>query len=80
MKSLVNGFKTFIDFFKTLFDIIMSFFETIGMVFRYLLTIVELAFNFVATLPEWLKAFGVITISITIAYFILGRNAGKNGD
>ena len=61
-----------------IFDIIMSIFETMAMVFRYLITIVEIAFSTIATLPNWLKAFAIITISISIAYFLIGRNAGKS--
>lgn len=80
MKYIVNAFKTLIDIIKLLFDVIMGIFNTIAMVFKYLITIVQLAFNVIATLPDWLKAFAVITIAITIAYFIIGRNAGKNGD
>lgn len=78
MKGVINGIKTLIDIFKMLFDIIMDFFSTIGMVFKYLISIVNLAFNVIATFPPWLKAFATITISISIAYFIIGRNTGKS--
>lgn len=57
---------------------IMSVFETIAMVFRYLITIVDIAFDTIATLPPWIKAFAIITVSISIAYIIIGRNVGKS--
>jgi len=63
---------------KMLFDIVMSFFETIGMVFRYLLTIVNIVFETILTFPPWINAFAIITISISIAYFLIGRNGGKS--
>lgn len=55
----------------------MSVFETLGMVIRYLITIVGLAIDTIATLPSWLKAFALITLAISVAYFLIGRNAGR---
>lgn len=78
MKGIINAFSTLINMIKMLFNIVTSIFSTIGMAFRYLITILNLAFTAVATLPDWLKAFALITISITTAYFIIGRNAGKS--
>lgn len=78
MKGIINAFSTLINIIKMLFDIIMSIFETLGMVFRYLITIVNLAFTTITTLPSWLQAFAIITVAICIAYFLIGREAGKN--
>lgn len=78
MKAIISGFKWLIDVITKLFDILMSVFETIGMVFRYLITIVDIAFDTIATLPAWLSGFAVITVSLSIAYIIIGRNAGKS--
>ena len=78
MKGIINDFSTLINIIKMLFNIIMSIFETIGMVFRYLLTIVSIVYDVIATLPSWLMAFAIITISISIAYFIIGRTGGKS--
>ena len=78
MKGIINAFQAIIDFFKMIFDIVMGFFETLAMVFRYLITIVDLAFDTIMTFPDWIKAFAVITVSISIAYILIGRNAGKS--
>lgn len=78
MKAIISGFKWLIDTITMLFDMVMSIFETIAMVFRYLITIVDIAFDTIKTLPPWLSAFAVITISISIAYIIIGRNVGKS--
>ncbi len=78
MKGIISGFTTIINLFKMIFSIIMSFFKTIAMVFVYLISVVDIAFDVILTLPEWLKAFAIITISISIAYFLIGRNAGKS--
>lgn len=78
MKAIVSGFSTIINIFKMFFDIIMSIFETLAMVLRYLYTIVSLAFEVIVSFPSWLKAFAVITLSISICYIIIGRNVGKS--
>lgn len=78
MKGIINGVKTLIDIFKMIFDIIMGVFETIAMVFKYLITIVDIAFDVILTFPSWLHAFALITICISIAYFLIGRNGGKS--
>lgn len=78
MKGILNAFSTLINTIKMLFEIIMSMFETLGMVFTYLISIVDIAFETILTLPEWLKAFAIITVSISIAYILIGRNVGKS--
>lgn len=78
MKAIISGFTWIIDFFKMIFNFISSTLTTIGLVFRYLITIVGLAFDTVLTLPEWLQAFCIITLAISIAYFLIGRNPGKS--
>lgn len=80
MKYIVNCFKTLIDIISLLFDIIMGFFSSLALAFNYLLKTINLAFSIIDTLPDWLKAFAIITISISIVFFIIGRTAGKNGD
>lgn len=78
MTGIINAFSTLINTIKMVFDIIMSVFSTLVMVFQYLLEIINLVFVTLATLPDWIKAFAVITVSISIAYFLIGRNAGKS--
>lgn len=78
MKGILNAFSTLINTIKMLFDILMSTFKTLGMVITYLISIVDIAFDTILTLPEWLKAFAIITISISIAYFLIGRDTGKS--
>lgn len=78
MKAIISGFTFLIDTIKMIFGFISSTINTIVMVFQYLITIVGLAFNVVTTLPDWLQAFCIITIAISIAYFLIGRTAGKS--
>ena len=78
MAGIINGFKWLIECIKNVFSMVMSIFSTLGMVFKYLISIVDIAFEVVGTFPDWLKAFAIITLSISIAYFVIGRNAGKS--
>ena len=78
MSGIINAFSTLINTIKMLFSILMDTFSTLGMVLNYLIQIVNLAFNTILTLPTWLKGFAVITISISVAYFLIGRNVGKS--
>ena len=78
MKALVNGFSFIINLFKTIFGFIMNFFKAITMLFHYLITIINLAFTTILTLPSYIQAFAYITIAIAIIYIIVGRNTGKS--
>lgn len=78
MSGIINGISTLINTIKMIFSMIMSIISTIVMVFKYLLEIVNLAYVTIATLPDWIKAFALITISISIAYFLIGRETGKS--
>ena len=80
MKGIIDAFSTIINIFKMIFSIIMDTFSVLASVFNYLIQIVNITFNTLLTLPDWLKGFAVITISISIAYFLIGRTAGKSGD
>lgn len=80
MKGIIDAFSTIINIFKMLFSIIMNTFSVLASVFNYLIQIVNIAFNTLLTLPDWLKGFAIITISISIAYFLIGRNVGKSGE
>lgn len=78
MQGIINGFTFLAEVIKMIFSFISSAINTVVMVFTYLITIVMVAFDVVLTLPEWLQAFAIITISISVAYFLIGRNAGKS--
>lgn len=78
MKGIINAFSTLINIIKMLFNIIMSIFSTLGMVLKYLVTIGDLALDSILTLPTWLQSFALITICISLAYFLIGRNPGKS--
>ncbi len=77
MNAIIDGFNWIISFFRTIFDFFSTTFEILGLVFKYIYTCIRLANDIIPTLPTWLQAFGLITISICAIYMIIGREAGK---
>ena len=77
MKAVAQGFNWLIDFFKNLYEFLMTMISGLILAFRYLYKMMGLAIDLILELPDWLQAFGIITISITVMYFVIGRNAGK---
>lgn len=78
MKAIVNGFKWLITTIKLLVSFIMNFFKALFMMFQYLITIINLAFSTILSLPSYIQAFAYMTIAIAIIYIIVGRNIGKS--
>uniref|UniRef100_A0AAU8AXG5 Uncharacterized protein n=1 Tax=Dulem virus 71 TaxID=3145782 RepID=A0AAU8AXG5_9VIRU len=78
MQAIIDGFNWIIDFFKTIFSFITNTFTTIGMAFQYIATIVELCYKTIADLPNYLQAFGLITISICAIYLVINRPSGRS--
>lgn len=79
MLGIINAFKWLINAIKMIFTFIMNFFKSIGMLFSYLIHIVNVAFSVILTLPPFIQAFAYITLAISIIYIIVGRNSGKSG-
>lgn len=78
MSALVNGFTWFINAIRLAFELVFNIIRSIAMLFRYLLTIINLAFTAILTLPPYIQAFAYLTIGISIIYIIVGRNTGKS--
>lgn len=78
MIKAIKGIKEILNFIRTFFSIVMKIFKTIGQTFNYLISIGQTIISILATFPAWLQAFGMITLTISIAYFMIGREAGKS--
>lgn len=66
---ITNFFTSIWDFFTGFLDKMLIFFDYIG----YAAT---LCYEFVASFPVWLQAFGILTIVISILFMVLGRDTG----
>lgn len=78
IQAVVNAIKNLIEFIQMLFSFIANIFRSMILAFSMLLQMIPKVMTLIATLPDWLIAFATITIGVTIAYFIMGRNAGKS--
>lgn len=78
MSAVINGFSWLINFFKSIIDMLMFAIKSIITMFEILISIVDIVFGLLNTLPYWLTSFISITLMISIVYIIVGRNAGKS--
>lgn len=78
IQAVVNAIKNLIQFIKTILSFIANIFRSLILAFNMLLQMIPKVMQLIATLPDWLIAFATITIGVTIAYFIIGRTAGKS--
>lgn len=71
--DFINSFSEKItavfDFFEQLISNLLLLFEYIGIAGTN-------AYALVDSLPDWLKAFGLITVLVSILFTILGRTTG----
>lgn len=78
MEAIINGFEWIIDFFKTIWNFIQNIFSAITVAFDIVARIITLALEYILTFPVWIQGFMIVTITISIIYFIVGRSAGKS--
>lgn len=79
LQAIADGIKNVVDFFVMLFQFISNVFSSLVLALSYLIGIIPKIIVLIATLPNWLIAFANITLGVSIAYFIIGRDTGKSG-
>lgn len=80
MNYIINFIDWITDTVTSLWDLLVGIIENLILLVEYIGLAAEIAFGVVASLPDWLQAFGLITITVLILYMILGRNAGGSKD
>lgn len=78
IQAVVNAIKNLIEFIQTILTFIANIFRSMILAFNMLLQMIPKVMTLIATLPSWLITFATITIGVTVAYFIMGRQAGKS--
>lgn len=78
MKGIIDGITWLISTIKMLIDFVFNAISSLISLFTYLGTIVNIVTTTLLTLPDWLIAFGSISLSICVLYIVLGRQGGKN--
>lgn len=77
MKKIISAIKGLFDIVSLAFSLITGFLENLLKLFYYLAKALANGLVFIGTLPTWLQTFGMITISVSVMYIILGRSGGS---
>ena len=78
MKGIINAFEWLIDFFKSIFSFFSNFLKSIINLFDYLLAVIDIVKDVLATLPSWILPFFTISLAIIILFQILNRPQGRS--
>lgn len=76
MQYVIDFIEWITEAITSLWDLLVGIVENTIMLVEYIGIAAEVAYTAVASLPDWLKAFGTITIVVSILYMILGRTSG----
>lgn len=78
LEEILDFGRNLIEFFQGIFTFIANIFRSLILAFSYLIQMIPKIMNVILTLPAWLMSFATITIGVCVAYFIVGRQAGKS--
>ena len=78
MESITDAIENLIEFIELLWDFIGNIISGITVAFDILGRIVTLAIEFILTTPSYIQAFMLVTITISVVYFVIGRETGKS--
>lgn len=78
MKFIVDGFSWFVNLLKEVWHFFQSFIDNTLLLFKYIGKISSMAYTFIDSLPSVIKVFGLLTISVSVIYIIVGRNVGSS--
>lgn len=76
VRAIGKAIKTLVNFVNTVFDLIGSFVKQLGYMLSALTKVVGIVTQTILYLPDWLRVFGTLTVTICVVYLILGRNKG----
>lgn len=78
IEEIVNGFTSIIEFIKHIFDFIGLITHNTLKVVQYVGKLLPKLYEMIASLPPWIIVFAQLTIGISIAMLLLGRESGKS--
>lgn len=78
MQDILAFFDWFGNLCMTIFDFVVGLIEDLITMLEYVGVAATNAFDMIANLPDWMQGFAIITITISIIFVIVGRNAGKS--
>lgn len=78
MEAIAQGFQWIIDTTTQAWDFLMSMVNGLIIALRCVASMRQMAIDIITSLPDWIMAFGLITITICGIYIVIGREAGKS--
>lgn len=76
MQFLIDFVDFIISTVRTVWDFFLNFVSSITLLIKYLGIVMQICLSAILTMPDWLQAFGMLTITVSILYMTLGRNTG----
>lgn len=76
VRAIGKAVKSIVNFIGTAFDLIKSFVHQLGLLLTALVKVTNIVKDTILYLPDWLRVFATLTLTICIVYLILGRNKG----
>lgn len=77
MEAIAEGFQWLIDTVTQAWEFLMNMISGLILALRCVAQMTQMAIETIANFPDWLQAFGIITITICGIYIVVGREAGK---
>lgn len=76
MQFITDFINSITDKIGAVFDFFESLIRNLLLMFDYIGLAATNAYALVDSLPDWLKAFGLVTVLVSILFTILGRSTG----
>lgn len=76
MQFLMDFVDFIISTVRTVWDFFMNMISSLTLLVKYLGIVLQICTSAILTMPDWLQAFGMLTITVSILYMTLGRQTG----
>lgn len=76
MQFITDFINSITDKIGAVFDFFEQLIGNLLLMFDYISLAATNAYALVDSLPDWLKAFGLVTVLVSILFTILGRSTG----
>lgn len=77
IQNIIESIINIYDNLKLAIQFLMGIIEGLFNLLELLETVIATAINIILTLPPWLLAVTMTTMSVSILYMIIGRDTGK---
>lgn len=78
MDAIIKAINNLIENIQSIWEFIQNIFSGLTVAFDILGRIITMAIEFLLTWPAYIQAFAVVTIIISVVFFLVGRTSGKS--